>query len=49
MEESEFVEYAANQFDRRTKGLERDRGKSFIEMEQSVISELEAAETAVVA
>lgn len=41
--EGEFIEYAANQFDRRMKVLERDRGKSFEEMEQSVIEELEAS------
>ena len=35
-----FVDYAANQFDRRLKVLERDRAKSFDEMEQSVLEEL---------
>lgn len=45
--EGEFVEYAADQFDRRMKVLERDRGKSFNEMEKSVLEELEGSPEAV--
>lgn len=44
--EGEFVEYAANQFDRRMKVLERDRGKSFSDMETAVMAELAEAEEA---
>jgi ribonucleoside-diphosphate reductase beta chain len=49
LEMSEFVEYAANQFDRRMKVLERDRGKSFADMEAAVMAELAEAEAALAA
>jgi ribonucleoside-diphosphate reductase beta chain len=40
----EFVEFSANKFDGRMRVLERDRGKSFAEIEKAVIGDIEEDE-----
>ncbi len=41
-EPATFLEYAGTQFDRRMKVLERDRGRSLLEIERAAIADLEA-------
>jgi len=44
-----YIDYASTQFDKRMKVLERDRGKSFAEIEKAAVADLAAEDLAVAA
>src|SRR5207302_8365894 len=44
-----YIDFASTQFDRRMKVLERDRGKSFAEIEEAAVADLAAEDLAVAA
>jgi ribonucleoside-diphosphate reductase beta chain len=42
----EFIDFSSDQFDRRMRVLERDRGKNLAEVERAVLADIDAEETA---